>query len=215
MSKLSELKVLSKGFMAQKKELKAKNEQLNDLRGTQKLVTDLAVQDTASGTNIQGFLARAKDKLTSLTEQVESTEAERNALQRSMASLSVELSNAQKANASMVEENTKLRELVAQSKGDMYEMLHNESKDNLNELATLRSDNIGLKAEVAKLEREVADAKVLAEQVPALQESVSNKDKEIDALQSRVRKLEKENKLFKAQSTTEVQDTGVDDMLLG
>lgn len=215
MSKLAELKALSKGFMAQKKELKEKNEQLVDLRGTQALVTDLQVQGNGSGTDIQLFIARAKDKMTALTEQVENTEVERNALQRSMASLSVELSNAQKANASMVEENTKLRELVAQSKGDMYEMLHNESKDNLNELATLRSDNIGLKADVARLERELKDSKGIAEQVPALQEAVSNKDKEIDALQAKVRQLEKENKLYRAQNTTEVQDAGSDDMLLG
>lgn len=211
MSKLSELQLLSKGFMAQKHELKEKNEQISDLRGTQELVTGLQVQ---GGADIQSFIASARVKMTSLTKQVETVEVERNALQRSMASLSVELSNAQKANASMVEENTKLRELVAQSKGDMYEMLHNESKDNLTELATLRSENIGLQAEVAKLEREVADAKVLAEQVPALQDAVSQKDKELDTSTARVRQLEKENKLYRAQNTTEVHEGGDDGMLL-
>lgn len=213
MGKLAELKILSKGYMAQKKEIKAKDEELRSLKTTKDLVTDLAVQGAATGTDIQLFIARAQDKMQIMNDSLESSEAEKNALQRSMARISVDLSNAQAANANLIEENTKLRELVAKSKGDMYEMLHNESKDNLHELADLRSENVSLKADTVSLQRELADAKKVAEQVPALQSELDKVQKELDELRSENKRISKELKVYQAQKTTSVSDEG--DILLG
>lgn len=213
MGKLAELKILSKGYMAQKKEIKAKDEELRSLKTTKDLVTDLAVQGAATGTDIQLFIARAQDKMQIMTDSLEASEAEKNALQRSMARISVDLSNAQAANANLIEENTKLRELVAKSKGDMYEMLHNESKDNLHELADLRSENVSLKADTVSLQRELADAKKVAEQVPALQSELDKVQKELDELRSENKRISKELKVYQAQKTTSVSDEG--DILLG
>lgn len=213
MGKLAELKVLSKGYMAQKKELKAKDEELRSLQTTKDLVTDLAVQGSATGTDVQLFIARAQDKMQIMSDSLEASEAEKNALQRSMARISVDLSNAQSANANLVEENTKLRELVAKSKGDMYEMLHNESKDNLHELADLRSENVSLKADSATLQRELADARKVAEQVPALQAELDKVHKELDELRAENKRISKELKVYQAQKTTSVSDEG--DILLG
>ena len=213
MGKLAELKVLSKGYMAQKKELKAKNEELRSLQTTKDLVTDLAVQGSATGTDVQLFIARAQDKMQIMSDSLEASEAEKNALQRSMARISVDLSNAQSANANLVEENTKLRELVAKSRGDMYEMLHNESKDNLQELAELRSENVSLKADSATLQRELADARKVAEQVPALQAELDKVHKELDELHAENKRISKELKVYQAQKTTSVSDEG--DILLG
>lgn len=213
MGKLAELKILSKGYMAQKKEIKAKDEELRSLKTTKDLVTDLAVQGAATGTDIQLFIARAQDKMQIMNDSLESSEAEKNALQRSMARISVDLSNAQAANTNLIEENTKLRELVAKSKGDMYEMLHNESKDNLHELADLRSENVSLKADTVSLQRELADAKKVAEQVPALQSELDKVQKELDELRSENKRISKELKVYQAQKTTSVSDEG--DILLG
>ena len=213
MGKLAELKVLSKGYMAQKKELKAKDEELRSLQTTKDLVTDLAVQGSATGTDVQLFIARAQDKMQIMSDSLEASEAEKNALQRSMARISVDLSNAQSANANLVEENTKLRELVAKSRGDMYEMLHNESKDNLQELAELRSENVSLKADSATLQRELADARKVAEQVPALQAELDKVHKELDELHAENKRISKELKVYQAQKTTSVSDEG--DILLG
>lgn len=213
MSRLTDLKVLAKGYMAQKKEIKEKDEELRSLQTTKDLVTDLSVQGTASGTDIQLFIARAQDKMQIMNDSLASSEAEKSALQRSMARISVDLSNAQAANANLVEENTKLRELVAQSKGDMYEMLHNESKDNLKELADLRSENVSLKADTATMQRELADAKKIAEQVPALQAELDKLHKELDDTKAENRRIAKELKVFQAQKTTSVADDG--DILLG
>lgn len=213
MSRLTDLKVLAKGYMAQKKEIKEKDEELRSLQTTKDLVTDLSVQGAASGTDIQLFIARAQDKMQILNDSLASSEAEKSALQRSMARISVDLSNAQAANANLVEENTKLRELVAQSKGDMYEMLHNESKDNLKELADLRSENVSLKADTATMQRELADAKKIAEQVPALQAELDKLHKELDDTKAENRRIAKELKVFQAQKTTSVADDG--DILLG
>ena len=148
-----------------------------------------------------------------MSDSLEASEAEKNALQRSMARISVDLSNAQSANANLVEENTKLRELVAKSKGDMYEMLHNESKDNLQELADLRSENVSLRADSATLQRELADAKKVAEQVPTLQAELDKVHKELDELRAENKRISKELKVFQAQKTTSVSDE--DDILLG
>lgn len=208
MGKLAELKILSKGYMAQKKEIKAKDEELRSLKTTKELVTDLAVQGAATGTDIQLFIARAQDKMQIMTDSLEASEAEKNALQRSMARISVDLSNAQAANTNLIEENTKLRELVAKSKGDMYEMLHNESKDNLHELADLRSENVSLKADTASLRRELADAKKIAEQVPALQSELDKLQKELDQLRAENKSMSKELKVYQAQKTTSVSDDG-------
>lgn len=213
MGKLAELKVLSKGYMAQKKELKAKDEELRSLQTTKDLVTDLAVQGSATGTDVQLFIARAQDKMQIMSDSLEASEAEKNALQRSMARISVDLSNAQSANANLVEENTKLRELVAKSRGDMYEMLHNESKDNLQELAELRSENVSLRADTATLQRELADARTVAEQVPALQAELDKLHKELDELRAENKRISKELKVYQAQKTTSVSDEG--DILLG
>lgn len=213
MSRLTDLKVLAKGYMAQKKEIKEKDEELRSLQTTKDLVTDLSVQGTALGTDIQLFIARAQDKMRILNDSLASSEAEKSALQRSMARISVDLSNAQSANANLVEENTKLRELVAKSRGDMYEMLHNESKDNLKELADLRSENVSLKADTATMQRELADAKKIAEQVPALQAELDKLHKELDDTKAENRRIAKELKVFQAQKTTSVADDG--DILLG
>lgn len=206
MSKLQDLKVLAKGYMKQKQEIKARDEELQTLHTTKDLVTDLVVQGNASGTDVQLFLARAQDKMTMLQDNLESSEVEKNALQRSMARLSVELSNAQTANATLTEENAKLRELVAQSKGDMYEMLHNESKGNLTELADLRSENVGLKADKVTLERELADAKKIAEEVPALRKELDDAYAELEKLRQDNKRMSKELRVHQAQKTTSVSD---------
>lgn len=206
MGKLQDLKVLAKGYMKQKQEIKARDEELQTLHTTKDLVTDLVVQGNASGTDVQLFLARAQDKMTMLQDNLESSEVEKNALQRSMARLSVELSNAQTANATLTEENAKLRELVAQSKGDMYEMLHNESKGNLTELADLRSENVGLKADKVTLERELADAKKVAEEVPALRKELDDAYAELEKLRQDNKRMSKELRVHQAQKTTSVSD---------
>ena len=213
MSKLRDLRVLSKGYMAQKRELKAKDEELRQLETTRELVTDLVVQGGSTGTDVQLFLARAQDKMTQMSDNLEASEAEKNALQRSMARISVELSNAQSANANLTEENAKLREALAQSKGDMYEMLHNESKGNLTELAELRSENVTLKADKLALERELSDARKIAEEVPALRKEVDNAYAELEKLRQENKRMSKELKIHQSQKTTAVSDDG--DILLG
>ena len=212
MSKLGELRTLSKGYMAQKKEIKEKNEELRQLQSTRDLVTDLVIQGNTTGTDIQLFLARAQDKMTQMSDNLEASEVEKTALQRSMARISVELSNAQTANANLTEENAKLRELVAKSKGDMYEMLHNESKGNLTELADLRSENVTLKADKLAMERDLADAKKIAEQVPALQKELDELHSEVDTLRVENKRMSKELKIYQAQKTTTVDG---EDILLG
>lgn len=214
MGKLGELKTLAKGYMAQKKEIRAKDDELRQLQSTKELVTDLVVQGGSTGTDVQLFLARAQDKMTQMSDKLEATEVEKDALQRSMARISVELSNAQTANASLSEENAKLRELLAQSKGDMYEMLHNESKGNLTELAELRSENVTLKADKATLERELASAKKVADTVPALHKELDGSYSNLEKLRQENKKLQKELKIYQAQKTTSVSSED-GDILLG
>lgn len=213
MSRLTELKTLAKGYMAQKKEIRAKDEELRQLQSTKDLVTDLVVQGGSSGTDVQLFLARAQDKMTQMSDSLEASEVEKNALQRSMARMSVELSNAQSANANLTEENAKLREALAQSKGDMYEMLHNESKGNLTELAELRSENVTLKADKLALERELADVKKIAEEVPALRKEADDAYTELEKLRQENKRMSKELRIHQSQKTTAVSDEG--DILLG
>lgn len=214
MGKLGELKTLAKGYMAQKKEIRAKDDELRQLQSTKELVTDLVVQGGSTGTDVNLFLARAQDKMTQMSDKLEATEVEKDALQRSMARISVELSNAQTANASLSEENAKLRELLAQSKGDMYEMLHNESKGNLTELAELRSENVTLKADKATLERELADAKKVADTVPALHKELDEAYSSLEKVRQENKKMQKELKIYQAQKTTAVNSEG-GDILLG
>ena len=106
-----------------------------------------------------------------------------------------------------------MREALAQSKGDMYEMLHNESKGNLTELAELRSENVTLKADKLALERELADAKKIAEEVPALRKEVDDAYTELEKLRQENKRMSKELRIHQSQKTTAVSDEG--DILLG
>lgn len=213
MGKGAELKELAKGYMAQKKEIKENNENLKQLKGTQALVTSLKVQEDGKGTDIMLFLARANDKMESMADEVDKANTVTDALQRSLAKTSVELNQVTQANFNLNEENTRLRELVAGNKGEMYELLHNESKDNLIELSNLRSDNVGLKADALRLDRELKDATLIANQVPELQKSIDLKDNEIEGLKLEVKRLTKEIRIYKSQTTKTVTDDD-SDMLL-